>query len=291
MLTARGVVDATVRVDEAPLDRTSATRRPRRPVPTVMVGGFPTAAVTRGELAALMVEDCLQARRLGQSSLPKLVFSSNGQGIALAGRNKEFNRLMLQADIIHADGMPVVYASRMTATPLPDRIATTDFFHDAARAATEHGLRFFILGANESTNSKTVAAIQRMYPGVEIVGRHHGYFGEDQDEAICAAIRESGADVLWVALGKPRQEEWCVRNRQRLAGVGWIKTCGGLYAFLTGEAKRAPDWMQRFGLEWAYRALQEPRRLALRYFATNPYALTRLVAKTEWTRPIRHRLA
>lgn len=253
----------------------------RYQVPRVVVGGFPTAAVTRTELAAMMVEDCLEARARGSSWLPRLVFSSNGQGIALAGRDEGFARTMAQADIIHADGMPVVMASRLTRTPLPDRIATTDFFHDAARAAAEHGLRFFMLGASESTNAKVVEAIARLYPNVDVVGRHHGYFGPEQDEEICARIRECGTDVLWVALGKPRQEEWSVRNRERLAGVGWIKTCGGLYAFLTGEASRAPAWMQRWGLEWAYRAALEPRRLAWRYLVTNPYAFYRLLTRTE----------
>lgn len=247
---------------------------------TVRVGGIETAVVSRQKLANRMVEDCFAARSSGGKSLPKLVFSSNGQGIALAGTDPAFARTMQSADIVHADGMPVVLASRMTKSPLPERIATTDFFHDAARAAGDHGLRFFILGASEKTNFNAVQAIRRLYPNVEIVGRHHGYFDEDEDEAVCSQIRNSGADVLWVALGKPRQERWSVRNRERLRGVGWIKTCGGLYAFLTGETPRAPEWMQRSGLEWAYRAALEPRRLALRYLVTNPYALMRLALHT-----------
>jgi N-acetylglucosaminyldiphosphoundecaprenol N-acetyl-beta-D-mannosaminyltransferase len=250
-------------------------------LPTVMVGGFPTVSITRRALAEIMAADCLAARDQRDTWSPKIAFSSNGQGIALAGQSLEFNRTMLEADFIHADGMPVVLASKMTSAPLPERIATTDFFHDAAQAATEHKLSFFILGASEAQNLATVEAIGRLYPDVRIVGRHHGYFGDDEDEVLCAKIRASGADVLWVALGKPRQEYWCIRNRDRLRGIGWIKTCGGLYAFLTGDAPRAPQWMQNLSLEWLYRTMDDPKRLIWRYLTTNPYSFYRLLRYTE----------
>jgi len=252
--------------------------------PTVVVGGFPTVSVTRRRLAEIMVADCLSARLARDVTLPKLVFSSNGQGIALSGRDKAFAQVMAQADMVHADGMPVVLASRMTRAPLPERIATTDFFHDAAEAAGDNGLKFFILGATEVQNAAAVEAIARLYPKVQVVGRQHGYFKPEEDAAVCEAIRSSGADVLWVALGKPRQEAWCVRNRENLKGVGWIKTCGGLYAFLTGETPRAPQWMQSLSLEWLYRTMDDPKRLIWRYLTTNPYSFYRLVRYTERTR-------
>lgn len=247
---------------------------------TVEVGGFQTAAVTRQELAEVMVSDCLQARTEGDDWLPKLVFSSNGQGIALAGRDTDFDFAMKSADIIHADGMPVVFASKLTSNPIPERISTTDFFHDAAREASARHLRFFFLGAQDDQNAAAVAAVNRLYPEVEIVGRYHGYFSDDDDYEICRMIRQTQADVLWVALGKPRQEYWCVRNRNRLAGVGWVKTCGGLFSFLSGDVPRAPGWMQAAGLEWLYRTMDDPKRLAWRYATTNPAACYRLLRHT-----------
>lgn len=249
----------------------------------VRVGGFLTASVTRFGLAELMAADCLDARAQRKRQLPKLVFSSNGQGIALAGRDSRFAAAMAQADIIHADGMSTVFASRLTNAPLPERTATTDFFHDAAGAAARHGLRFFMLGGTEQQSAAVVQSLARLYPDLKVVGAHHGYFSEDEDAAVCAAICASGADVLWVGLGKPRQEFWSVRNRSRLAGVGWVKTCGGLYAFLTGETRRAPKLMQKLGLEWLWRVLLDPKRLAWRYLTTNPYAFYRLVRYTEWS--------
>lgn len=249
--------------------------------PVVHVGGFPTASISRTELAEVMVKDCLQARKDPEGWVPKVVFSSNGQGVALAGKNSDFAKAMAQADIIHADGMPVVFASKLTRHPLPERIATTDFFHDAARVAEKFCLRFYILGSDESQNKRAVDFIRREYPLVDIVGRRNGYFGEELDDLVCKEIRESRADVLWVALGKPKQEFWAIKNREKLRGIGWIKTCGGLYAFLAGDAPRAPKIFQDLGFEWLYRALKEPRRLAFRYLVTNPYALMLLLLKTK----------
>ncbi|HEV7352112.1 MAG TPA: WecB/TagA/CpsF family glycosyltransferase [Brevundimonas sp.] len=250
-------------------------------LPRVRIGGFDTVAVTRARLAEQMVEDCFAARA-GQVAGPKLVFSSNGQGIALAGKDPAFHEVMTRAEIVHADGMSVVTASRLlTRRPLPERIATTDFFHDAAEAACAHGLKFYILGGREAQNAAAVAAMRRLYPDLQIVGRRDGYFGRDEDAAVCREIVASGADVLWVGLGKPQQEFWSAANRERLKGLGWIKTCGGLYAFLAGDAPRAPAWMQAAGLEWLFRALKEPRRLGWRYLTTNPQSIYRMVRLTK----------
>lgn len=240
------------------------------------IGGFHTVVATAAQLAERMTDDCLaarQARAAGAAVAPKLVFSSNGQGVSLAAADENFAQIMAQADLVHADGMSVVFASRMfNRRRLPERIATTDFFHDAAKAAEAAGLKFYILGGSETQNTAAYAAIEQLYPALTLVGRRNGYFRPEEEPGICADILASGADVLWVGLGKPGQEFWCVRNRERLAGVGWVKTCGGLYAFLAGEAPRAPRGAQRAGLEWAWRVMQEPGRLAWRYLVTNPHA-------------------
>lgn len=247
---------------------------------TTVVGGLPTARVTRKQLAQIMVRDCIRARSQSPSPLPKLVFSSNGQGIALANSDPSFYDLMLSSSLIHADGQSVVIASRLTKAPLPERIATTDFFHDAASAAETAGLSFFFLGASETQNAAAVEEVRRQYPSLRIAGRRHGYFTASDDADICEEIVRSGTDVLWVALGKPLQEQWCLRNRSRLKSVGWIKTCGGLFAFLSGDASRAPIWMQRLGFEWLHRASKEPQRLLFRYLTTNPKSIYYLLRYT-----------
>ncbi|WP_333838351.1 WecB/TagA/CpsF family glycosyltransferase [Novosphingobium sp.] len=246
-----------------------------------VVGGLPTLQITRPAFADLMVADCKKAQLSRDKAMPKLVFSSNGQGVALAGQDPKFRDVMLKATWIHADGQSVVFASRLTKAPLPERIATTDFFHDAAEAAVQHNLSFFVLGGSESQNERAVEQMLTLYPGLKVVGRRNGYFRPDEEDAICADIRASGADVLWVGLGKPLQEHWCVRNAAKLKGVGWIKTCGGLYGFLSGDSPRAPNWMQDLCLEWLFRTLQDPKRLVWRYLTTNPYSLYRLLRYTK----------
>lgn len=250
-----------------------------KPIETVRVAGYETAAATRTEIAEWMAERCLYGRNVNE--IPAMLFSSNGQGIALQGSNEDYDAAMAAADIVHADGMPVVLCSRLlTSKPIPERSSTTDLFHDVAKVAEQDALRFFILGSNEDQNSRVVNVMRSLYPKLQIVGRHHGYFPDDEDDRICDLIRESGTDILWVALGKPRQEIWSHRNREKLAGVGCIKTCGGLYSYLVGDAPRAPHWMQSLGLEWLFRLMLEPRRLFVRYLTTNIISAWRLLRYT-----------
>jgi len=174
--------------------------------------------------------------------------------------------------------MPLVYFSRLKhESPLPERVATTDFFHDAARVAEIHGMSFYLLGGEGAENARAARAVRRHYPGLRIAGARHGYFDPAEEGDIVAEIRDSGADVLWVGLGVPREQAFMVRNRSRLEGLTWIKSCGGLFNFLSGTRRRAPVWMQRAGLEWSFRLAQEPRRLAVRYALTNVHALYRML--------------
>jgi exopolysaccharide biosynthesis WecB/TagA/CpsF family protein len=244
----------------------------------VVVGGLRTACVSREKLAALMVGDCLAARR--EPRQPRLVFASNGHAIALAQKDAEFRRRMETASLVHADGQPVVVASKLlTEEPIPERSATTDFIHDASKAAAQDGLTFFLLGSTEDVNRQCGSVLEERYPGLRIAGRRNGYFHPRDEWRVCDAINESGADVLWVGLGVPFEYEFCVRNQHRLK-VGWIVTCGGCFNFVVGDYARAPRWMQAAGLEWLYRMLREPKRLFWRYAVTNPVAAFALLTKT-----------
>jgi len=195
----------------------------------------------------------------------------------MAGTSRKFRRTFEAADIIHADGAPVVFASKiLTRAPIPERSATTDFLHDAAKMAQAHGLKFFLLGATEKVNADCAAMLDKSYPGLEIAGRRNGYFAAEDEAAICEEINRSGADVLWVGLGVPLEYEFCERNRDRLK-AGWIVTCGGCFNFATGAYRRAPAWMQRVGLEWLFRVAHEPARLAKRYAIDGYWLLAILV--------------
>jgi N-acetylglucosaminyldiphosphoundecaprenol N-acetyl-beta-D-mannosaminyltransferase len=244
----------------------------------VTVGGINTACLSRDGLARMMLQDCLDARS-NPNRQPKLVFASNGHAIALAAQDEAFRFTFEQADIIHADGQAAVFASRMTATPIPERSATTDFIHDASKLAAQHGLRFFVLGATEEANAEAVRVLRETYPGLQIVGRRHGYFSRDEEEDICDEINLTMPDVIWVGLSVPLEYEFAVRNKTRLR-AGWLVTCGGCYNFVTGAYKRAPGWMQACGLEWLFRLVKEPKRLFWRYAVTNPLAIFLLLTRT-----------
>ena len=243
----------------------------------VTVGGIRTARIGRESLAQLMLADCMEART--NDAHPKLVFASNGHAIALAAQDEKFRNTFSQADIIHADGQAVVFASKLTKTPVPERSATTDFIHDAARLAASHGLRFFLLGATEEANAKTAEILTTRFPGLLIVGRRHGYFSQDDEDEICDEINLTKPDVIWVGLSVPLEYEFAVRNKARLK-AGWLVTCGGCFNFVTGAYKRAPFWMQQAGLEWLFRLAREPKRLFWRYAVTNPLAIFLLLTRT-----------
>lgn len=243
----------------------------------VMVGGIKTARIGRDSLAQLMLADCLQARIA--NAHPKLVFASNGHAIALAAQDKKFRDTFAQADIVHADGQAVVFASRLAKAPIPERSATTDFIHDAAALAATHGLRFYLLGATEEANAQAAAVLTARYPGLKIVGRRHGYFSPVDEDDICDEINLTKPDVIWVGLSVPLEYEFAVRNKNRLK-AGWLVTCGGCFNFVTGAYSRAPQWMQQVGLEWLFRLVREPKRLFWRYAVTNPVAVFLLLTRT-----------
>ncbi len=252
---------------------------PPRPVPHVMIGGVPTAVVSGEQLAGIMVAACMR-QRTDPTRPATIVFSSNGQAISMAGSDRHFRSQLLQADIIHADGEVIVAASRwLTKAPIPERTATTDFIHAAAAAGQARGLRFYLLGSTEDVNEAAARRLMAQYPGIIIAGRHHGYFAAGEEAAICERINAANADVVWVGLGKPREQAFCVANRHRIQ-AGWIITCGGCFNFLSGNYTRAPRWMQRAGLEWVHRMFSGPRYLIWRYLVTNPHALYLIATRT-----------
>jgi N-acetylglucosaminyldiphosphoundecaprenol N-acetyl-beta-D-mannosaminyltransferase len=237
----------------------------------VSIGGLPIAVLDREQTARLTISAALSRRG---SNRPCLFFTTaNGQGISLCASNANVRGLFQQADVISADGMSVVFASRLLRGPtLPERVATTDAFHDAARVAEETGATFYLFGATEDENAKATARARKLYPNLEIVGSRHGYFTPQEEPGIVDEINSCAPDVLWIGLGVPHQQRFICNNRKRLTKVGLAKTCGGLFDFLAGKNKRAPAWAQAAGLEWAFRASQEPTRLAWRYVKTNPHA-------------------
>ncbi len=249
-------------------------------VPIETVGGLPIAVIDRIQSARLMVEIAAERRNSGA---PPLVFTSaNGQVLSMCAQDARIRQLFLDADMIHADGMPLVFASRLLSSKaLPERVATTDLFHDVARIAEWSRTTFYMLGGTEIREA--VRQALTLYPRLRICGCRSGYFTADQEANVIADINAAAPDILWIGMGVPQELEFALRNRRNFRGVGVIKTSGGLFDFVSGRARRAPGWLQTAGLEWAFRTLLEPQRLARRYITTNPYALFLLLTQTRRT--------
>lgn len=241
----------------------------------VRFGSFEIVCASRAELAQWALQDCdsLTTRP------PKLVFDANGHALSLARTDPVYGRLVTKADVIHADGGFLVTLSRLLRlNAIPERSATTDMLHDIAQSFEHTGHGFFLLGGDERVNSDCCAILSDTYPGLTISGRHNGYFSEEQEEKLVEEINLSGAKILWVGLGKPKEQDFCVRWKDRLA-VRWVITCGGCFNYVTGDYPRAPLWMQRLNLEWLHRLATRPRALFGRYLFTTPHAM--IIALTD----------
>ncbi len=243
--------------------------------PTTMVGGMPISAIDRQTAAKIMI----RAARERQGNGRPLYFTSvNGEAIARTSKDRQLADLFLSADQILADGQPLVLASRwLCRTQLPERVATTDLFHDVARLAQKSGATFYLLGSDEEENLRAVSAVRAAYPRLRIVGHCHGYL---QGEALQSKLREINGlapDILWLGLGVPLEQIFVRDYSPSLPNVGLIKTSGGLFNHISGRNPRAPTWMQRAGFEWLWRMFMEPRRLFWRYVTTNPRAVYALV--------------
>jgi len=202
-------------------------------------------------------------------------FFVNVNSINIAYDNPPFKKLLNSADRILADGSGVRLGAKYRKIKLRDNINGTDLLPHLCVKMAEMGKSVFLLGSAPGVAESTAKNIQGMYPRLKIAGTHHGYFTTGDDEAIVAKINHSKADVLLVALGSPRQEQWIAANRQRL-NVTTALAVGGLLDFFSGGIPRAPRWMREIGCEWLFRLMQEPRKKFRRYVVGNPLFLWRL---------------
>ncbi|WP_312856987.1 WecB/TagA/CpsF family glycosyltransferase [Novosphingobium chloroacetimidivorans] len=252
---------------------------PRSPE-TITIGGLPIARLTRAEMAQLMLDDVASARA-GALPHPRVLTSANGSVVAAYHQDPVLRAAIDAVDLVDADGMPLVFASRVFCKrPLTERAATTDFLLDASRVAADEGVRFYFLGARPGVAARAAEHLRYRFPGLQIAGTRNGYFKDEDLPEVARLVREARADVLWLGVGTPRQERMAVALRALLPGVAWVRTCGGLFDHYGGGVSRAPDWMQAFGLEWLYRGAREPLRLGWRYLVTNPVAVYYLLTRT-----------
>jgi N-acetylglucosaminyldiphosphoundecaprenol N-acetyl-beta-D-mannosaminyltransferase len=175
-----------------------------------------------------------------------------------------------QSELVTADGQAVVWASRLLRDPLPERVAGIDLMEELVALAEREEYRVFLLGASHHTLERAVERLLERHPALSIAGSHHGYFSEAESTEICERIKAADPDVLFVAMSSPRKEYWLAEHGRAL-GVPVIMGVGGALDVTAGDVRRAPLRLQALGLEWAYRLLQEPRRLSRRYLVTNTH--------------------
>ncbi len=178
-------------------------------------------------------------------------------------------RLVTSATFSVADGMPLIWASRLQGTPLPERVAGSTLVSTLSAAAAGRGRSLFLIGGEAGTAARTCEILRERHPNIDIRGSYYPEFGFEKDpaqiEAIREAIREADADIVYIALSFPKADVLIEQIRNEFPKM-WFAGIGISFSFICGDVVRAPKWIQKIGLEWMHRFVQEPKRLARRYF-------------------------
>ena len=234
---------------------------PASELPFVRLHGLDVHAVTQRQAVDYMMA-CSRAGRGGWVITPNL------DHLRRFSIHPDFAAFFPQAQLVVADGMPLVWASRLQGTPLPQRVAGSDLIWSLSAAAAAHGIPLYLLGGDPGAAEAAGRVLCGRYPGLKIVGFECPPVGFDKDAAAVAAmmarLQAAQPGIVFVALGSPKQEQLIARLRHCLPQA-WFLGVGISFSFVAGRVRRAPKWMQRCWLEWLHRLLQEPRRLAKRY--------------------------
>lgn len=187
------------------------------------------------------------------------VFTPNSEIIMMAYRDSSFREALNKADLLTADGIGVVYASKILGKPIKERAAGFDIAKKVLEKISKTGHKLYLFGAKPGVAEEAKAKIEEEYPGINIVGTHNGYFKEKEVPEIIEDINNSGADLLFVCLGAPAQEKWIDKNAEKL-NVKVAMGIGGSLDVFAGKVERAPEFYCNHGLEWFYRLKKEPWR-------------------------------
>jgi N-acetylglucosaminyldiphosphoundecaprenol N-acetyl-beta-D-mannosaminyltransferase len=236
-------------------DRAQEERRP-----PIAILGVPFDNVTTGQTLGIISEMIASGR-------PHYGVTANVDFVAQALEDVELRRILFDAHLVLCDGMPLVWASRFLGNPLVERVTGSGTIPLLLEEAERQGWRVYFLGGTEQSVAAAAEKTLAKHPRLQLAGAYSPPFQpllEMDHEGILRRIREAKPEILLVAFGCPKQEKW-INMHYRRAGVPFCMGVGATIDFLAGTFKRAPDWMQKSGLEWIYRLLQEPRRLARRY--------------------------
>ncbi len=197
---------------------------------------------------------------------PGYFITANLNYVMLSNQQPELAEVNRRAAFLVADGMPLVWYSRVLGCRLPQRVAGSDLIYALCHRASRRGYRVFFLGGLPEVAEAAASRLVRLYPGLQLAGVESPPFrplSAEENAALCRRIREAGTDLLLVAFGQPKGELWIHRNLDRLQ-VPMSVQLGASFDFVAGRVRRAPRWMQRCGLEWLHRVASDPRRLGPR---------------------------
>ncbi|HEX4796933.1 MAG TPA: WecB/TagA/CpsF family glycosyltransferase [Humisphaera sp.] len=245
-------------------------------LPAVDLLGVKVHAITEADCVTRIIDE-LNANRGG------IVVTPNLDHLRRYLSDVNFGALVAEADLVVADGMPLVWASRLQGTPLPERVAGSNLISSLSASAATTGKSVFLLGGSPGSAEGAARVLQTRYPALKVVGYYFPPVGFEHDSKEIATIIEvlsaAKPDIVYVALGSPKQERLIAKVRNILPNAWWLGV-GNSFSFLCGDVRRAPLWMQKIGLEWVHRLMQEPRRLFRRYIVVGIPFASRLLSRS-----------
>lgn len=264
----------------------AATAMPRSPrsVASALVAGVPVDDVTMDDTIAMIGDFIEVGRKTGRTFQLATI---NVDFVVNAQHDDELKAILQRADVCVADGMPVVWYAKIAGVPLRERVAGADLVPALVDRSLEHGWRVLLFGSAEGVAESAAAMLSERSPGAIVQGMSGPMLRDVRamDDEWTTAITAFAPDVICVALGNPKQEKWISAHRTHL-GASVLIGVGGTLDFIVGGRRRAPEWMRRFGLEWVYRASQEPARLGKRYFRDAvvfaPHMLRVIARRLRW---------
>jgi N-acetylglucosaminyldiphosphoundecaprenol N-acetyl-beta-D-mannosaminyltransferase len=193
----------------------------------------------------------------------------NAGKVVAMQKNKELYNSVVNCDLINVDGQSIVWAARFLGKRIPERVTGIDLMENLVNLAYKQGYKCFFFGAKEEVVSKVAELYAQKYSPDIIAGYRNGYYTQEEEERIAKQISESEANMLFVAITSPRKEIFLNNYKYLLNKVNFTMGVGGSFDVVAGITKRAPRWMQKIGLEWLFRFIQEPRRMWKRYLIGN----------------------
>lgn len=232
----------------------------------IIISGIPISNIDYKEV----IEEVERSISL---SKPVYFVTPNIDHIVKLQKDDEFRKIYIDAVLVLADGMPLIWAAKFLGTPIKEKISGSDLFPKLCEVAVEKGYRLFFIGGRPGAALKAAEVLRDRYPDIQIVGTYSPPFrfenDREENDKIVRMIKNAKPDILFVALGTPKQEKWIYKYRNEYQ-VPLSIGIGASFEFLSGMVKRAPFWMQRVGLEWFWRLMMEPKRLWKRYLIDDP---------------------